>query len=121
MKTGTIALAALNFTARMELPLSKGLALSVIGICVVMVELALIALLILVMAKIISLFSKKGKKEAQAEVSAPAVNNTVSDNTVDLIDVDEPTAAAIMAIVSDKSGIPIERLKFKYIKKTEDK
>ena len=33
-----------------------------------------------------------------------------------LIDVDEPTAAVIMAVVSDRSGIPLEKLGFRTIK-----
>ena len=40
----------------------------------------------------------------------------LSAGTVNLKDVDEPTAAMIMAIVSDESGIPLEELCFKSIK-----
>ena len=39
-----------------------------------------------------------------------------SAGTLVLKDVDEPTAAMIMAIVSDESGIPLERLIFRSIK-----
>ena len=44
----------------------------------------------------------------------------VSQGTIDLVNVDEKTAAIIMAIVSDKSGIPLNRLSFKSIKLVED-
>ena len=39
--------------------------------------------------------------------------------TLELDGVDEPTAAVIMAIVSDESGIPLNRLLFKSIKKKD--
>jgi len=39
-----------------------------------------------------------------------------SAGTLALKDVDEPTAAMIMAIVSDESGIPLEHLIFRSIK-----
>ena len=60
-----------------------------------------------------------GKKEKNetAPAAAPAVNQVRS---LDLIDVDESTAAVIMAIVSEESGIPLDRLSFKSIKKVED-
>ena len=45
----------------------------------------------------------------------------VSQGTIDLVNVDEKTAAIIMAIVSDKSGIPLNRLSFKSIKLVEEK
>ena len=38
-----------------------------------------------------------------------------------LTGVEEKEAAVIMAIVSDKTGIPLERLRFEYIKLLEDK
>lgn len=39
-----------------------------------------------------------------------------SSGTLKLKDVDEPTAAMIMAIVSDESGIPLSKLCFKSIR-----
>ena len=44
---------------------------------------------------------------------------TQSQGTLELDGVDEPTAAVIMAIVSDESGIPLNRLLFKSIKKKD--
>lgn len=43
----------------------------------------------------------------------------LSAGMVKLKDVDEPTAAMIMAIVGDESGIPLEELCFKSIKLVE--
>ncbi|MBR6361587.1 MAG: OadG family protein [Clostridia bacterium] len=111
----------------MTVPESLGIAL--VGILVVLAELALLALFITILSKIIGAFTKKKKAEEQettvtpvAETGngtpAPAAGYSGSPN---LINVDEPTAACIMAIVSDRSGIPLERLKFRSIKLLEDK
>lgn len=43
------------------------------------------------------------------------VNNDFSAGSIKMKNVDEPTAAMIMAIVSDESGIPLEELCFKSI------
>ena len=53
---------------------------------------------------------------APAEPSAPALEEDFSSGNLTLRDVDEPTAAMIMAIVSDESGIPLPELCFKSIK-----
>lgn len=52
-----------------------------------------------------------------AATSAPGV----SSGDLELVGVDEKTAAVIMAIVSDKSGIPLNRLQFTSITLMEDK
>lgn len=54
---------------------------------------------------------------APAAVSGPAA----SSGDLELVGTDEKTAAVIMAIVSDKSGIPLNRLQFKSITLMEDK
>lgn len=56
--------------------------------------------------------------ETKTTVAAPA---GVSNGELDLIETDEKTAAVIMAIVSNKSGIPLNRLSFKSIRLMEDK
>ena len=72
-----------------------------------------------------------GKKTAEAPkqaapapaVSAPVAANApgTSSGDLELVGVDEKTAAVIMAIVSDKSGIPLNRLQFTSITLMEDK
>lgn len=103
------------------------------GFIVVLSMLAIIAIVILVFSKVMYALSKK--KEAKETVwetgenSLPATSVSAgtpladgnSMGKLDLVDVDEPTAAVIMAIVSDQSGIPLNRLNFKSIKKVEDK
>ena len=109
----------------------QALLVAAVGIVVVLAELALLALFITVLSKIFKAVLKN-KKEQPAEtpavaVAAPAaVHGTPlpenqSEGSVDLINVDEPTAACIMAIVSNESGIPLNRLRFRSIKLLEDK
>lgn len=56
---------------------------------------------------------------AKPEIKAP-VQQPAGRDEVLLENVEEKEAAIIMAIVSDKSGIPLERLAFKSIKLMED-
>jgi hypothetical protein len=72
--------------------------------------------------------SKKNSSDADeiARRSAPLdpdgtpLPSTESQGTLVLYKVEEPTAAVIMAIVSNESGIPLNRLSFKSIKLLED-
>ncbi len=66
--------------------------------------------------------------EAVAVIEAPAAKSAtvpmpagMTQGSLELVNTDEKTAAVIMAIVSDKSGIPLNRLAFKSIKLLEDK
>ena len=56
--------------------------------------------------------------EPVAQFAAPArqEEDTIAAGTLRLVNVDEPTAAMIMAIVSDESGIPLSELRFKSIR-----
>ncbi len=126
MNINAIALAATNYNPSTVLEIPEALKVSVTGLCVVMFELALIACFILLMAKIFKIAGKSKKAEVKETVEAPKTAGTPladgnSAGKLDLVDVDEPTAAVIMAIVSDQSGIPLNRLNFKSIKKLEDK
>jgi Na+-transporting methylmalonyl-CoA/oxaloacetate decarboxylase gamma subunit len=63
-------------------------------------------------------FAGFGKPDQPAaQTAAASAEAPASDNgSLRLINVDEPTAAMIMAIVSDESGIPLDELNFKSIK-----
>ena len=109
----------------------QALLVAAVGIAVVLAELALLALFITVLSKIFKAVLKN-KKEQPAETPAVAaaapsapqgtpLPENQSEGSVDLINVDEPTAACIMAIVSNESGIPLNRLRFRSIKLLEDK
>ena len=102
----------------------QGLKFSVVGILTVMAVLGVIALFTLAFSKIMG--SVGGKKKEAAPAPAPAAapaekKEEADDGRVKLVDVDDQTAAVIMAIVSDRSGIPLERLRFKSIRLAEEK
>ena len=91
----------------MGMPLGEklvfALQVSLFGILMVFLLLIILAVLKMIISRVVrfgeNLAGKKG--------------------TLELDGVDEPTAAVIMAIVSDESGIPLNRLLFKSIKKKD--
>ena len=101
-----------------------------IVILVVFAVLLLMYILISISGKIIQAITKIGSKEepakapAAAPAAAPAVaaaasEEVFSSGSLKLKNCDEKTAAMIMAIVADDSGIPLEELVFKSIKLVE--
>ncbi len=106
------------------------LQVSLFGILMVFMLLIILAVLIMIISRVVrlgeNLAGKKGKKNAASDepapVQQPAAAAPLPDSQGSLVldGVDEPTAAVIMAIVSDESGIPLNRLLFKSIKKKED-
>ncbi len=102
-----------------KMPLGEAVAVSFIGITTVIAILAVIALLIILVSKAIrsaeAAFSSKGEKKAPEQLAA-----VTAAPQVELINTDEKTAAVIMAIVAQKSGIPLERLRFISIKLIEE-
>ena len=117
--------------ANLKMPLSDALATSVIGITTVICILAVIAVLIILVSKVIRAIEGAATKKAPAPAtpaaspaaSAPAgvpMPAGMNQGELELVNTDEKTAAVIMAIVSDKSGIPLNRLSFKSIKLVED-
>ena len=55
-----------------------------------------------------------------APAPAPVVEKEKLPRTVELTDVDERTAATIMAIVSDETDIPLNELRFRAIRLSKD-
>ena len=115
--------------ANLKMPLSDALATSLIGITTVIIILAIIAVLIILVSKVIRAVEGAATKKAPATpAAAPAASAPagvpmpagMNQGELELINTDEKTAAIIMAIVSDKSGIPLNRLSFKSIKLVED-
>ena len=99
-----------------------------IVILVVFGVLLLMYILISLSGKIIQAISNIGKKDepakaapAAAAPAAAASEEEFSSGTLKLKDCDEKTAAMIMAIVADSTGIPLEELVFKSIKLVEKK
>ena len=116
--------------ANLKMPLTDALATSLIGITTVICILAVIAVLIILVSKVIrAVEGVATKKKAPEAVTAPAAAAPagvpmpagMNQGELELVNTDEKTAAIIMAIVSDKSGIPLNRLSFKSIKLVEDK
>lgn len=111
-----------------KMPIGEAILRSVIGIVTVICILAVIAGLILLVSKAIRALEAKTASKKAVEAPAPAAAASagipmpagMNQGELELIDTDEKTAAVIMAIVSDKSGIPLNRLSFKSIKLMED-
>jgi Na+-transporting methylmalonyl-CoA/oxaloacetate decarboxylase gamma subunit len=116
--------------SNLKMPLSDALATSVIGIVTVIAILAVIAVLIILVSKVIRAVESAATKKAPATPAAATTATApagvpmpagMNQGELELVNTDEKTAAIIMAIVSDKSGIPLNRLSFKSIKLVEDK
>lgn len=117
--------------------MADALSTSGFGFILVLVVLAVIMLFVKLLSKVINGASKKEKAEAAvAEAKSPAPVQTAQTEAtvtekpvkaeaplpytpgyVTLDGVKEQDAAVIMAITSHESGIPLERLCFKYIKR----
>ena len=116
--------------ANLKMPLTDALATSLIGITTVICILAVIAVLIILVSKVIRAIEGAATKKTPEAPAATATTATapagvpmpagMNQGELELINTDEKTAAVIMAIVSDKSGIPLNRLSFKSIKLVED-
>lgn len=99
--------------------LLEGLQILVIGVGIVFLVLISLSAAVSLESRIFDLFGKNKKEKPAAEIAedteiASVVN--VAAGELKLIEVDERTAAMIMAIVSDESQIPLSELNFKYIK-----
>lgn len=110
--------------------IGRALLIAVVGFLTVVCILALIALFIKLVAFIFSAVEKKNAKKVETIITpvenspAPSAGNplpeTESQGELELIGVDEPTAAMLMALVSYKTKIPLNRLIFRSIKLVED-
>ena len=100
---------------------AKAALVAVVGFCTVLLILAVIALFIKGIAAVFDKSAKKKKTTNSLITPVPAAPSAPVQPSVELINVDEQTAAIIMAIVSHRSGISLDRLAFKSIKLSEDK
>lgn len=98
----------------------ESLGIDVFGFGIVFVVLIALSLVIKLISIVISGVQKKGSAESLVEAQTVALQNDegvqFSDGELKLFDVDEKTAALIMAIVSDESGIPLSQLRFQSIR-----
>ncbi len=109
------------------LPMNEALLDAGIVIVVVFAVLCIICILISISGSIFSSVAKTEKKaEAPTAPAAPvqaeqAPEEEFSSGSLRLKGCDEKTAAMIMAIVSDNTGIPLSELIFKSITLIEEK
>lgn len=111
--------------------ITRALLISAVGFGVVFVILGIIAIFVKSMGAIFDTISAKklaanakSVRENIASIPVPATAPLPADTSagsLKLVDVTEEEAAVIMAIVSNQSGIPLNRLQFNSIKLTEDK
>lgn len=108
-----------------HMSLLESLQISLLGVCVVFFVLILISFFIRIISKIMSVGTKKAPAaEPVAAAAAPAVPaadpNKVpapgSLGEIKLFDVDDQTAAMVMAIVADELKAPLNELRFISIK-----
>ncbi|MDD3243247.1 MAG: OadG family transporter subunit [Eubacteriales bacterium] len=102
--------------------LPESLLLGLLGMTVVMLALVLLMAAIKGQSWLVSKLTA-GKHSAVpvaqpvAAAPAPVAVAAAVDTAVDLHDVDDKTAAMIMAIVADETDIPLEELRFTSIKR----
>ena len=103
-----------------SLTVGQGLQIALYGFVTVFIMLAALMCIILVMGKIVD--ASQAKQQPAVEETKPVVEEEtkkIDTNTyvgeISLIDVDEKTAACIMAIISDQTQIPLQNLIFKKI------
>ena len=120
------------YGAGAEMTLSRAALISVVGILIVFMILSILAIFVKVMGfGFDRLHDKRRARMAAAaptaaplpkkpaETGAPLPDDT-SAGTLKLIDVTEEEAAVIMAVVSHRSGVPLNRLQFNTIKAVAD-
>lgn len=97
----------------------SALLIALSGIVIVFIMLVGLCLIIPVISKVVQMVQKKPQAASVEESTAvPAASPAIGavGGEVILVDVDEKTAACIMAIVSHETGIPLNELIFHKIK-----
>ena len=115
---------ALAKIGEFAMPLTDALLLALIGMSIVFGVLILLMGIIWVMGKIVekspAMSAKMSKifKKKKGQEEAPKAKGTCGELV--LINTDERDAAMIMAIVADTTGIPLNELRFKSIKRVDE-
>lgn len=98
----------------------ESLGVDVFGFSIVFFVLIALSFVIRLISKVITGIQEKDHAKALPEVQSDILQIDqgvqYSDGELKLIDVDEKTAALIMAIVSDDAGIPLSQLRFQSIR-----
>jgi Na+-transporting methylmalonyl-CoA/oxaloacetate decarboxylase gamma subunit len=116
----------LHEIANQPLSLGYSLLVSFIGILMVFLELIILAGMIKISSAVLRAVTAKKDTPKAASAPAPAAPAAAPAPAAEpafiaapplvLADVDAPSAAAVMAIVSEKTGIPLNHLAFHSIK-----
>lgn len=109
-----------------SLSVPTALLVAFIGFLMVFIILVILALFVKLLSAIIDSMQHRtpAAADSTAAIAEPAASvpsgdplpETESAGALQLVDTDEATAAMIMAIVSEQSGIPLNRLAFRSIK-----
>lgn len=108
----------------MNIGVGEALLISLCGFVTVFLLLLFLILVITIISRVIMAMEGKGKAAAPAAAEVPAAPAPAKeeekpskpwDGKLQLIDVDEETAACIMAIISDETDIPLDELQFRRI------
>ncbi|HAE88274.1 MAG TPA: hypothetical protein DCG79_00195 [Clostridiales bacterium] len=104
-----------------DFAISEGFLYALIGFCLVLVVLAVLMGFIYLLSFIVRKFEGKGKKAKTTEVAASEPELAPgSSGSVKLNNVDDRTAAMVMAIVADELKTPLNELKFISIKEINE-
>ena len=107
----------------MNIGVGEALLISLCGFVTVFLLLLFLIVVIKIISTIVMAIEGKGKTApapaAEAPAPAPVKEEEKTskpwDGKLQLIDVDEETAACIMAIISDETDIPLDELQFRRI------
>ena len=110
-----------------DVTLSDAFVISLTGMLVVMLELLVIAVFIVILSRLIRLFKKEKPKAVVDAADKPfpkpvrmldlSQKNTKTDGELKLEGVSEEETAVIMSAVSAESGLELDKINFKSIKK----
>jgi len=110
-----------------DVTLSDAFVISITGMLVVMLELIVIAVFIVILSRLIRFFKKEKPKTAPQIPEKPFPKpvkmvdlsqvNTKADGELKLENVSEEETAIIMSAVSAQSGLELDKINFKSIKR----
>lgn len=105
--------------------LPRALLISAVGFVLVFLILGAISLFVKLMGAVFGRFQRSAPASFPAAQPPAGTGSPLPDNAsqgdLTLENVSEEEAAVIMAIVSDRSGIPLNRLQFRSIRLMEEK
>ena len=108
-----------------EMTMSRTLMISLVGFMIVFLILGILAIFVKSMGGVFDKINEKKKMPVAAPKPMPSAAGVPlppnqSEGTIELVNVTEEEAAVVMAVVSHRSGIPLNRLQFNSIKLLEE-